>query len=611
MPFPYIYTFYSYKGGVGRSMALMNVAYALAGKGRHVLMVDMDLEAPGISSFLERNGELDLAQSPEGDVFSLLECAISLISSGTPTEKTVAALPSLATFVRSIPEAKLKGLEPKYGALGHLDVLPVRMDGTYTQRLADLGLKDLSHGQIRELSDLLHAWFKSYRFSHRLFGLEDFEPPVQSPYDYILVDSRTGITEVGGLCVGPLADRLVVLTGLNDQNVHGTRTFLEEVGIHTTPRSEGDNPWDEADPVSRPKTGHNSLGPKPTIVVVSPAPLGEVELKGKRLKSVESSLGIAPLSLSYHPLMALYETNFVRDCPGEPLAADYRNLTSRVMRQIRDDASSLASEIQSMAITDENIATAMNHALRLAADRSELGEIILKQLDDDTRRMDRTPDPETRRVRAFLSQDPDDASIALSGWGTALTAQAGTKQGEEADRLFAAAYEKYERALAIKPDLHEALNNWASALDDQAKTKQGEEADRLFAASYDKYERALAIKPDKHEALNNWGNALVAQARTKQGEEADGLFAAAYEALLQAEQAAPNSAAYNLACLEALQSRTVEAIQWLERARAASCLPSIEHMANDSDLDAIRSTPEFKHFLASLEAKPAAAARRV
>jgi cellulose biosynthesis protein BcsQ len=51
MPFPYIFTFYSYKGGVGRSMALLNVAYALAGKGRHVLMVDMDLEAPGLSGF--------------------------------------------------------------------------------------------------------------------------------------------------------------------------------------------------------------------------------------------------------------------------------------------------------------------------------------------------------------------------------------------------------------------------------------------------------------------------------------------------------------------------------------------------------------------------------
>ena len=44
-------------------MALMNTAYRLAGWGRHVLIIDMDLEAPGVSSFLARNHEL----TPIGD----------------------------------------------------------------------------------------------------------------------------------------------------------------------------------------------------------------------------------------------------------------------------------------------------------------------------------------------------------------------------------------------------------------------------------------------------------------------------------------------------------------------------------------------------------------
>src|SRR4051794_13247188 len=42
-----VYTFYSYKGGVGRSMALANVAVLLARSGKKVLVVDWDLEAPG------------------------------------------------------------------------------------------------------------------------------------------------------------------------------------------------------------------------------------------------------------------------------------------------------------------------------------------------------------------------------------------------------------------------------------------------------------------------------------------------------------------------------------------------------------------------------------
>lgn len=63
-----IYTFYSYKGGVGRTMALANVAELLYRSGLKVLMVDWDLEAPGLERFflvdheevLENRGVMDL-----------------------------------------------------------------------------------------------------------------------------------------------------------------------------------------------------------------------------------------------------------------------------------------------------------------------------------------------------------------------------------------------------------------------------------------------------------------------------------------------------------------------------------------------------------------------
>ena len=47
----YVATFYSFKGGVGRTMALVNAAVDLAGRGRRVLVVDFDLEAPGLDTF--------------------------------------------------------------------------------------------------------------------------------------------------------------------------------------------------------------------------------------------------------------------------------------------------------------------------------------------------------------------------------------------------------------------------------------------------------------------------------------------------------------------------------------------------------------------------------
>jgi MinD-like ATPase involved in chromosome partitioning or flagellar assembly len=49
-----IYTFYSYKGGVGRSMALASVAQWLYLQGLNVFMVDWDLEAPGLEEFFLR-----------------------------------------------------------------------------------------------------------------------------------------------------------------------------------------------------------------------------------------------------------------------------------------------------------------------------------------------------------------------------------------------------------------------------------------------------------------------------------------------------------------------------------------------------------------------------
>ncbi len=58
-----IYTFYSYKGGVGRTMALANVAELFYREGRRVLMIDWDLEAPGLEQFFFRGSELEACRA--------------------------------------------------------------------------------------------------------------------------------------------------------------------------------------------------------------------------------------------------------------------------------------------------------------------------------------------------------------------------------------------------------------------------------------------------------------------------------------------------------------------------------------------------------------------
>ena len=62
-----VVTFYSFKGGVGRTMALANVAWRLANRhGLNVIAVDFDLEAPGLHHFfgvdeVQRSGSRGVA----------------------------------------------------------------------------------------------------------------------------------------------------------------------------------------------------------------------------------------------------------------------------------------------------------------------------------------------------------------------------------------------------------------------------------------------------------------------------------------------------------------------------------------------------------------------
>ncbi|MEG2032107.1 MAG: hypothetical protein RR376_15795, partial [Janthinobacterium sp.] len=55
-----VVTFYSYKGGTGRTMALSNIAVLLARRENAsvpVLMLDWDMEAPGLHHYFEQHEE--------------------------------------------------------------------------------------------------------------------------------------------------------------------------------------------------------------------------------------------------------------------------------------------------------------------------------------------------------------------------------------------------------------------------------------------------------------------------------------------------------------------------------------------------------------------------
>src|ERR1700733_3064885 len=59
-----VVTFYSFKGGTGRTMALANVAWILAAHGERVLIADWDLESPGLHRFFQPFMDPGVAQLP-------------------------------------------------------------------------------------------------------------------------------------------------------------------------------------------------------------------------------------------------------------------------------------------------------------------------------------------------------------------------------------------------------------------------------------------------------------------------------------------------------------------------------------------------------------------
>jgi tetratricopeptide (TPR) repeat protein len=237
--------------------------------------------------------------------------------------------------------------------------------------------------------------------------------------------------------------------------------------------------------------------------------------------TVAQRLKIFPPGLFATPfthLKALLETVTPYTLPGESSTIDVTD-GARSLIQVAIDRHEAPGEIASITTQTKKLLLEGKYDEAIAIQRPGIAK---------------TPELKNTIAWAYVAQ------------GNALTKEARTKTGEEADKLYTLAGEKYAAAVAIKPDRHEALYNWGIVLDDHARTKTGEEADKLYTLAGEKYAAALAIKPDSQDALNNWALILVRQARTKTGEEADKLYTLATEKYAAALAIKPdNDALYN------------------------------------------------------------------
>jgi tetratricopeptide (TPR) repeat protein/cellulose biosynthesis protein BcsQ len=243
----FVATFYSYKGGVGRTSALVNVAVRLAHRGKRVFILDFDLEAPGVDAYGLCNGE-----EPR---VGLVEYISAFMESGE--------VPALRDFV-------LEAALPT--TAGKLFVMPAgKKDEEYQSALSRLNWKVL------------------YREKKGYFLVENLKSAIREQFrpDYLLVDSRTGLTDISGICTLQLPDLVVLLFSLNQQNIAGISPILRTIRANRINRNIA------------------------TLLVASPVPDMPqwVHARTERFEYARKTMGsAADVVLPYDPFLAFKES---------------------------------------------------------------------------------------------------------------------------------------------------------------------------------------------------------------------------------------------------------------------------------------------------------------
>ncbi|EKT4474287.1 ParA family protein [Pseudomonas putida] len=181
--------FFSIKGGVGRSTAMAATAWSLAQRGKRVLILDLDLESPGLSTSL-----LPADRRPK---FGITDWLVEdLVDNGDEVFENMVASSALSH------DGDIY-VVPSHGA----------ESGEYVSKLGRAWMpKAGASGQ--------EPW--SQRLQRLIAALEARWSP-----DVILIDSRAGIDEVASACVTDLGANLVLLFALDgDQTWSGYRILF-------------------------------------------------------------------------------------------------------------------------------------------------------------------------------------------------------------------------------------------------------------------------------------------------------------------------------------------------------------------------------------------------
>lgn len=205
---PPIVVFASHKGGVGRSTALAVSAAALSHAGFNILVVDMDLEAPGLGSML-------LADLPDyGTLDYFVETSVGDVDQNFVTGLVIAS---------SLAEGGQIHVAPAVGRMS--DANPQNVLGKIARAYVERVDED---GRTISFLDRTRALVTRLCAANR--------------YDAVFVDARAGLNEATAAAILGLGAEILLFGVDTPQTFAGYRYFLAHLQ-RFRPEASGDNDW--------------------------------------------------------------------------------------------------------------------------------------------------------------------------------------------------------------------------------------------------------------------------------------------------------------------------------------------------------------------------------
>lgn len=207
-----IVTFYSYKGGVGRTMSLANVAFLAAVNKQRVLVMDWDMEAPGLVYYfrgLQTAAEAKKLKDSKGilDIFWNWCDSLKSTEGENDAEALLERLDSGLMFSECVMPLMSNDL---IGGVTKLDYIGA--GGAFV---------GLTERVSYEEALAKFSWAEFFDIYGGGVVLEALKKWAKENYDLILIDSRTGFADVAGICTMQMPDEVALCFVLNRQNIDG------------------------------------------------------------------------------------------------------------------------------------------------------------------------------------------------------------------------------------------------------------------------------------------------------------------------------------------------------------------------------------------------------